>query len=202
MATMPQLQDTDVDPNAEGAEAMAGAPPDDQGAPQPDGGDPAQMIGYIDPRLPPKIRVFLKAAKGVLISEQGAALLKKVLASSGDHVTALAQLVEKTIQNLETRLGPLTDVEHDKVAMFLTGWIVSSLQHMGMPGLDKPAGRQDLIGRILQALDGLTQDPQQQGQPPGQPGQPGQPGAAPPPGGPPAPPQPGAGGTMPNLKGM
>lgn len=192
MPTMPQLQDTGADPNAEGAEAMAGAPPDDQQPAMPDGNDPAQMVGFIDPRLPAKVRVFLKAAKkgGFLDADR----LKKILASSADHVTSLAQYIEKTIQMCETRLGPLTDEEHDKVAMFLAGWLASGLQAAGMPGLDKPEGRQDLIGRILHALDGMTQE--QQGAPDAQ-------GAPPPPGadaGAPPPPAPG-GGTMPQLQG-
>lgn len=184
MATLPQVNEAPAEE----------APPQ---AERPDGNDSSKMIGYIDPGLPPKVQTFLEAAKAGLLNAQGAVMLKKVLSQAGDHVKALAMLIEKTIQKLEDKLGPLEDQEHDQVAFFIAGWLVSSLQEMGMPGLDNAEGRQDLIGRVLQALDGMTKgDPNQ----PTPPAEPGTQGALPPPVAPSAPG--GGGGTMPQLGGV
>lgn len=152
----------------------------------PNGNDPKAMIGYIEPNAPPKIRTYLLAAKGALITPQGAQMIKRLLASSkGDPARPIALLIGKTIEQLQTKLGPLTDSEHDQVAIHIAGWIVSSLQQLGMPGLDKPAARQDLIGRIMQQLDAMTQAPpgqQDQGPPQAGPPQgPPQPAGPPPP---------------------
>jgi hypothetical protein len=142
-------------------------PPDtggDQGAPN--GNDPAQAIGYIDPSVSPKVKTFLLAAKQILISPQGADAIKGLLSQSkGDPATAIAMLVGKTIDKLQEKLGPLNDQEHDQVAVHLCGWIVSTLQHLGCPGLDTQQGRHDLLGRILQALDQATQGDPSQGDP-------------------------------------
>lgn len=137
---------------------------------QPDPNKPEDMIGYIDPNASPKVKTFLLAAKQILISPMGAQTVKGLLSQSkGDPSMPIATLIEKTIQKLEDKFGPLQDPEHDQVAMHMAGWIVSSLQHMGMPGLDDAGARQDLIGRIMQALDQMTQGqdegtPQDQGE--------------------------------------
>lgn len=142
------------------------APPDQGGqdTQPPDGGDPDQMIGYIDPNASPKVKTYLLAAKQFLISPQGAMALKKLLATSkGDPAMPIAMLINTTIEKLQDKFGPLSDQEHDQVCAHIAGWIVSSLQKMGLPGLDDQGARQDLMGRILQASDQLTQ-----GQPQGQ----------------------------------
>lgn len=134
------------------------APP--KGPPQqkgPDPNNPDDMIGYIDPNASPKVQTFLLAAKRILISGQGAQTIKGLLGQSqGDPVTPIAALVAQTIEKLQDKLGPLNDNEHDQVAMHMVGWVVSSLQKMGMPGLDDAGARQDLIGRIMQTMDGMT----------------------------------------------
>jgi hypothetical protein len=127
---------------------------------QPDGGNPDHMIGYIDPNVSAKVKTYLLAAQHVVLNQQTAGVIKKLLASGTDPAMSLATFIGKTIDALETKLGPLEDNEHDQVAVHIAGWLVSSLQKMGMPGLDQPEGRQDLIGRILQALDGLTKGDQ------------------------------------------
>lgn len=184
--------------------AMPQAPMPPKGPPQqqaPDANNPEHMIGYIDPNASPKVKTFLLAAKQVLISPQGGQIVKGLLsASKGDPSTPIAALIEKTIQKLEDKLGPLQDQEHDQVAIHIAGWIVSSLQHMGMPGLDDAGARQDLIGRIMQAVDQMTQGQGQQGpqdasQGPSQQGAPpGPPQGQAPPQGPPTPMQQFAGG--------
>jgi len=174
MATLPSLQD---EPEA------VDSPREESAESKPSGGDPAQAIGYIDPGVSPKVKTFLLAAKAAMLNEQGARMLKGIMGKSEDPAMGIAMIVGKTIEKLQDKLGPLNDQEHDQVAFHLTGWLVSSLQHMGMPGLDAPDGRQDLMGRALQALDQATQGPA--------------PGAAPPPQGAPVPPQ----GTMPQMQG-
>lgn len=196
MATLANLQDE----GAPGA-ATPNAGMDDAQQPShteqdpTDGGDPKQMIGWVPSGFPAKLRVYLKMARAALISPMGSAMLKKCL-QAGDHVKGLAYLIAKTMQQLEQKFGPLQDQEYDKVAMVIAGWLVSSLQEMGMPGLDDAGARQDLMGRILQQLDALT----------GHGGQGGAQGAQPQ-GGQPAPGQtPGVGapesGTMPQMGGM
>jgi hypothetical protein len=144
------------------------APPP-QGPPQgpkaPDGNSPDQMIGYIDPNASPKVKTYLLTAKQFLLNAQGAQFVKSLLKTAkGDPSTAIAMFIGKLLEKLQDKLGPLEQQEHDQVAMHLAGWIVSSLQKMGMPGLDDAGARQDLIGRILQALDGMTGANQPQGQ--------------------------------------
>jgi hypothetical protein len=163
MATLQQFSDDDQD---EGANPTA---PSDNGADEQDdskldGGNPAHAIGWIPSNASPKVKTFLLAAKQFLINSPGASdRLKKLLGSSKDHVTALAMLVGHTIQSLEQKLGPLSDPEQQQVSMVITGWLVSSLQALGMPGLDTPQGRHDLMGRVLQKLDAMSSG---QGQPP------------------------------------
>lgn len=136
----------------------------------PDANKPEDMIGYIDPNASPKVKTFLLAAKQILISPMGAQTVKGLLSQSkGDPSMPIATLIEKTIQKLEDKLGPLQDPEHDQVALHIAGWITSSLQHMHMPGLDDAGARQDLIGRIMQALDQMTQGQGQQSAPQGPP---------------------------------
>jgi hypothetical protein len=198
MATLPQLDD-DQDPGAEPDHPADDASAGDE--PMPDGGNPDHMIGYIDPRLPTKVRVFLRAARMIIVSPVGLTAIKKAAANSSDHVQGLAYLVAKTLEKLQDRLGPLTDQEHDQVATFITGWIVSTLQKLKVPGLDDAGARQDLIGRILQALDRLTGGQGQQGAQDAQDG-PAGPQQVPPggPAGPAAPPaQDDGGGTLPQL---
>lgn len=167
-------------------QAMPPQGPPQKGPPkQPNPNKPEDMIGYIEPGTSPKVKTFLLAAKQILISPQGAQIVKGLLSkSNGDPSMPIAALIEKTIQKLEDKLGPLEDQEHDQVALHIAGWIVSSLQHMGMPGLTDAGARQDLIGRIMQALDQMTQGQgqQQQGQqgPPQQAQQPQQPPQGPP----------------------
>lgn len=217
MATLQQLQSSptaapaDDAPGADLAPGMGAAPPDDQQGADPtakvDGGDPKHMVGWIDPRLPAKVRVFLKAAAQFIIrtpSPEAANLrLKKVLRSAGDHIKALAYYTEKVIQQLENKLGPLSDKEHDQVAFFIVGWLVSTMQAWGMPGLDDANARQHMIGQILQALDGMTKAPPGQQDPNAPPADPAAadappvPGAPQPPPGVPAP----QGGTLPQLAG-
>jgi hypothetical protein len=134
---------------------------------QPDGNDPSQMIGYIDPNATPKVKTYLTAAKAIVVNPQTADILKKMLTQGQDPAMTLATFIGKTIDTLETKLGPLEQQEHDQVAVHIAGWLVSSLQHMGMPGLDDQGARHDLLGRILQALDQLTggDQPQDQGAP-------------------------------------
>lgn len=120
----------------------------------------SDMIGHIDPNASPKVKTFLLAAQHIVLNPQTADILKQLLSQGQDPAQTLAAFIGKTMDGIETRLGPLQDQEHDQVAVHIAGWLVSSLQEMGMPGLDTPAGRQDLIGRILQALDGMTQGQQ------------------------------------------
>lgn len=133
--------------------------------------DPDQAIGYIDPGVSQKVKTYLMAAQPVVLNEQTAQALKQLLSQGNDPAMAIATLIGKIIDSLETKLGPLEQQEHDQVAVHIAGWIVSSLQKMGMPGLDQQDGRHDMLGRILQALDQLTggqgQSPDQ-GQPPQQ----------------------------------
>ena len=167
MATLKALQEPMDEPEMDDNLAEESAE-----SSQPDGGNPDQMVGYIPNDAPAKVRVYLKAAQAALLNDEGAKLLRKVLGSSADHVKGIALIVGKTIDKLETKLGPLTDQENDQVAFFITGWLVSSLQAMGMPGLDDAQGRQDLIGRVLQTLDASQGAPQGAG-PPAAPPQPG-----------------------------
>lgn len=161
MATMPQAPD---DQAPDPADPNDGAPEDQDTRQQPDGGDPDQMIGYIDPNASPKVKTYLLAAKQFMISPQGAMALKKLLATSkGDPAMPIAMLINTTIEKLQDKFGPLSDQEHDQVCAHIAGWIVSSLQKRGLPGLDDQGARQDLMGRILQASDRLTH-----GQPQGQ----------------------------------
>lgn len=113
------------------------------------------------------------------MTPQFAQALMGAVNHAGDIAKGVAPLIETMIQKLEEKLGPLTDDEHDKVAFFIAGWCVSSLQKAGAPGLDSPAGRQDLLGRILNQVDTMTQG--DGGEPQGQPmnGQPPPDGAAP-----------------------
>lgn len=155
-----------------------GGAPMDQGAPaQPDGGDPSQMIGYIPDEYPAKDKTYLAAAKAVLLNEQTAGTLKQMLAAGKDPAQTLALLIGKTIDSIETKLGPLTDEEHDRVCLVIAGWMASTLQQMGMPGMDDAGARQDFMGRVLTQLDGMQQgggeqqpeaapDPAQQQAPP------------------------------------
>jgi hypothetical protein len=210
MATLANLQDDGEDPTAAPAQdadadeqgGPTDADPDDSGGDQPDGGNPDHMIGYIDPRLPAKVRVFLRAIRLVLLTPTGERALKKAVGSENPP-EGIAMLVGKSIESAQNHLGPLNDQEHDQVAMFVTGWLVSSLQKMGMPGLEDAGGRHDLIGRVLQALDKMTGG-QQQGPPDGaQDAQGGPPGPPPTPGGPggPAAPPDDQGGTLSQLGG-
>jgi hypothetical protein len=199
MGTLASLQD------AGAPQASPDMDNEQQQAPQPegdptDGGDPKQMIGWVPQGLPAKLRVYLKMARMAVVSAAGGQMIQTLLHQSPDHVKAMAMFIAKTMQSLESKLGPLADDEYDKVAAIISGWIVSTLQSMGMPGLDDAGGRHDLIGRIMQTVDGLTGHGQggqpAQGQPPGQPpqGGAGQP-----------PPQPGAtngAGTMPQMGDM
>ena len=138
-----------------------GAPMDapmDQGAPeQPDGGNPEQMIGYIPEEYPAKDKTYLAAAKTVLLNEQTAGLLKQMLSQGNDPTVTLAALIGKTVDAIETKLGPLTDDEHDRVCLVIAGWLASTLQQMGMPGMDDAGARQDFMGRVLQQLDSMQQ---------------------------------------------
>lgn len=120
---------------------------------QPDGNDPAAVIGWFPDALPQKVKAFLEAAKAMVVSDAGAALIDGVMGRASDMAAGVTMIVGKTVEKLQDKMGPLTDEEHDKVAFFITGWIVSSLQLKGAPGLDTPEGRQDLIGRVLQKLD-------------------------------------------------
>ena len=156
MATLPQFNDDAETPDDAKApnEGAEGEPQDDSKL---DGGNPKQAIGYIPPNATPKVKTYLLAAKKFLITSDGAAeRFRAFLGKTKDHVAALAMLVTKTIDNLEQQLGPLSDTEHDQVSLIITGWLVSSLQHMGMPGLDTEQGRHDLIGRVLQQVDQMT----------------------------------------------
>lgn len=155
-----------------------------------DGGNPEHMIGYIDPGLPPKIRAYLEAAKSIVLTGPGGQTVRGLLSQTQTGLEKpIAAFVEKVVQKIEDKLGPLEDQEHDQVCFFIVGWIVSSLQAAKVPGLNTQAGRHDLIGRIMQAIDAMTQG---QGQPPQGPNgaPPGGPPQGPPQGGPP----PGAGG--------
>ena len=138
--------------------------PEEQDAPggQPNGGNPDQMIGYIPDQASAKVKTYLLTAKAVILNPQTASILKQMLAGGNDMAMTLATFVGKTIDSIETKLGPLTPQEHDQVALIVTGWLVSSLQKMGAPGLEDQGARHDLLGRILQALDQLTQGDQQQ----------------------------------------
>lgn len=139
--------------------------PDDGGAPmdaapeqaQPDGGNPEQMIGYIPEEYPAKEKTYLAAAKSVLLNEQTAGMLKQMLSQGNDPTMTLAALIGKTVDAIETKLGPLTDDEHDRVCLVISGWLASTLQQMGMPGMDDAGARQDFMGRVMQQLDSMTQ---------------------------------------------
>lgn len=133
--------------------------------------NPDEAIGYVDPNVSPKVKTYLMAAQHVVLNEQTAATLKQLLSSGNDPAMSLAAMVGKIIDALETKLGPLEQEEHDQVAVHIVGWLVSSLQKMGMPGLDSDQGRHDLLGRILQSLDQLSQGQPDQGQPDQQPQQ-------------------------------
>jgi hypothetical protein len=136
----------------------------DQGAPeQPDGGNPDVMIGYIPEEYPAKEKTYLAAARKVIVNDQTAGILKQMLASGNDPAMTLAAFIGKTVDALETKLGPLNDDEHDRVCLVIAGWMASTLQKMGMPGMDDAGARQDFMGRVLQQLDGLNS-----GQPQGQ----------------------------------
>ncbi len=145
--------------------------PDDGDAPmdaapaQPDGGNPEQMIGYIPEEYPAKERTYLAAAKSVLLNEQTAGMLKQMLSQGNDPTMTLAALIGKTVDAIETKLGPLTDDEHDRVCLVIAGWLASTLQQMGMPGMDDAGARQDFMGRVLQQLDSMTQGGGDQGPP-------------------------------------
>jgi len=135
-----------------------GGAPMDQGAPaQPDGGNPEQMIGYIPEEYPAKEKTYLAAAKHVLLNEQTAGMIKQLLGAGKDPAQTLAMLIGKTVDSIETKLGPLTDDEHDRVCLVIAGWLASTLQQMGMPGMDDAGARQDFMGRVLQQLDSMTQ---------------------------------------------
>lgn len=188
-AAQPPMQAAPVRPKPQSAPGKRLPPKKAKG---PDGSNPKDMIGYIEPGCSPKIKTYLLAAKAVLLTPQGAQMLRRLLASSkGDPSRPIALLIGKTLEGLQTKLGPLTDTEHDQVGIHIAGWMVSSLQQMGMPGLNTPAGRHDLIGRIMQMLDSMTKAPPgQQGPPqqgPPQQGAPLPPQAPPAPQGPPAP---------------
>lgn len=127
------------------------------GAAEPDGGNPDQMIGYIPEQYPAKDKTYLAAARAVLLNDQTATLLKKMLATSKDPTVTLAALLGKTVDAIETKLGPLTDDEHDRVCLVIAGWLASTMQKLGMPGLDDAGARQDFMGRILQNLSGGAQ---------------------------------------------
>lgn len=120
--------------------------------------DNAQMIGYIEDGVSAKVKTYLLAAKSLVLNAQSAQTLKQLLAQGKDPAQTLALIIGKVIDALESNLGPLEQEEHDQVAFHIGGWLVSSLGEMGMPGLDAPEGRQDLLGRVLQALDGMTQE--------------------------------------------
>jgi hypothetical protein len=140
------------------------ASPEAQAPSEPDGSDPSQAIGYIPEQYPAKEKTYLAAAKAIILRPETADTIKGILSSAQDAPMALAVFIGKIVDRLETKLGPLTDDEHDRVCLVIAGWLTSSLQAMGMPGLDDPSGRQDLIGRILTKLDQLTQgngEPQQ-----------------------------------------
>lgn len=139
------------------------APPEDSQGSAPDGGDPSQAIGYIPDEYPAKEKTYLLAAKKVILNEQTAKVIRQLLSSSNDAATALAAFIGKTVDAIETKLGPLTDEEHDRVCLVIAGWLASSLQAMGMPGMDSPEGRQDLMGRVLKRLDSMTQGQGQEG---------------------------------------
>lgn len=157
MPTLQQFSAPSDDDQDEGAAPTAPSDSDGDESSK-DGGDPKQAIGFIPAGATPKVKTFLLAAKQFLIDADGAAdRFRAWLGKSKDHVQAIALLVAKTVDNLEKKLGPLTDQEHDQVSLVITGWLVSSLQHMGMPGLDTEQGRHDLIGRILQTIDKATQ---------------------------------------------
>lgn len=159
MATLRQYQD---DPAPD--EAPDDAAPDQGGGDRDhasvDPNDPSHMVGWIDPRLPAKVRVFLRACKVMVMSDAGEQAIKKA-ATASDYTKGLAYFIAKTIEQAQNKLGPLNDKEHDQVAFFLAGWIVSAMQGWGMPGLDDAGARQDLIGRILQQLDQLSGNGQQ-----------------------------------------
>lgn len=123
----------------------------------PDGNNPEQMIGWIPEEYPAKQKTYLAAAKQIVLREETASAIKQIISSATDPAMGLAVFIGKLVDKLETKLGPLTDDEHDHVCLVIAGWLVSSLQAMGMPGLEDAGARQDLIGRILQALDGMTQ---------------------------------------------
>lgn len=139
--------------------------PDNGGAPmdaapeqaQPDGGNPEQMIGYIPEEYPAKEKTYLAAAKTVLLNEQTAGMIKQLLGAGKDPAQTLAMLIGKTVDSIETKLGPLTDDEHDRVCLVIAGWLASTLQQMGMPGMDDAGARQDFMGRVMQQLDGMMQ---------------------------------------------
>ena len=129
----------------------------------PDGGDPTAMVGYIPEEYPAKIKTYLAAARKVYLRDETAAMIRKMLGAANDPAHALALFVGKIIDSLETKLGPLTDDEHDKVALIICGWLASTMQAMGMPGMDSPEGRQDFMGRILNQLDSMQQEQPQEG---------------------------------------
>jgi hypothetical protein len=43
------------------------------------------------------------------------------------------------------------------VVVVIAGWLASTLQQMGMPGMDDAGARQDFMGRVLTQLDGMQQ---------------------------------------------
>ncbi len=142
----------------------------DEGMPQepqqPDGGDPNVAIGFIPDEYSAKEKTFLTAAKAVLLNDQTAGIIRQMLGQGGDATKTLALLLAQTVDKLETKLGPLNDDEHDRVCLVLAGWMASTMQAMGMPGMDDPGGRQDFMGRVLTQLDSMTQGGGEQGEQP------------------------------------
>lgn len=147
-------------------EAMPMDAAPDQGG-QPDGGNPEQMIGYIPEEYPAKEKTYLAAAKQIILRPETAQTIKGLLSRSNDAVMPIAAFIGKIVDKLETKLGPLQDDEHDRVCLVIAGWMASTMQSLGMPGMDDAGARQDFIGRVLTQLDQMQQG-EGQGQAEGQ----------------------------------
>lgn len=147
----------------------------------------ANKIGgdFIDPNTPLVAKKFILASRAMLYAgdegQEGEAIIRAIT-GSGSLVDGSVPILAMVIENVESKLGNLSDADLRVVAVHLAGTIVEIAKEMGDPEARAEDGKRALMEITQGVLDVLTKeesgeppgvDMQQQAQPMGQPmGQP------------------------------
>lgn len=129
---------------------------------------------YVDPKASSQAKQFIQAAQQVLFSVKTMPVLKQMIAGGKSLVAGAAPFVANLVMKLQSKLGPLNEVDLPMVVFHICGYIADFAHDLGDPEAKDTKKLTAAMGTaVKQILQGG-----QAGQPPA-PQQPAQPQQAP-----------------------